>query len=95
MYGDLQNDITEDFYREDDPAANRVHNLVKMKIKKEIPNFLPALGLKIRISYKGCSLLCPNCYRVHSRGYCRNAKVTWIGYVYFHFSESLSGKLVA
>ena len=52
-----------------------------MKIKKPIPNFLPALGLKIRICYKGCILLCPQCYRVHPRNRCMNAKLTWIGYV--------------
>ena len=39
------------------PEAQKVGNgvySVKMKIRKPIPNFLPALGLKIRINYKGC-----------------------------------------
>ena len=43
---------------------------------------LPALGLKIRINYTGCILLCPHCYRLHPRGNCKNAKLTWIGYVH-------------
>ena len=66
------------------PDAQKIGNgiySVKMKINRPIPNFLPCLGLKIRICYKGCILLCPNCYRVHPRGTCKNAKLTWIGYV--------------
>ena len=52
-----------------------------MKLKREIPNFIPAAGKKIRISYTGCKFLCSNCYRVHSRRSCRNEKVMWIHYV--------------
>ena len=84
MYGELMSEITEDNYYEPDPDADKVGNgvfSVQMKIKKQIPNFLPALGLKIRIHYKDCILLCPNCYRVHPRRKCLNAKLTWIGYV--------------
>ena len=85
LYGELVNDITEDSHHDPDPEAEKVGNgvySVKMIIKKPIPNFLPALGLKIRINYRGCLLLCPNCYRVHPRRYCINAKLTWIGYVH-------------
>ena len=85
LYGELLSEIKEESYHDNDPEAVHVGNgvfSVKMKIRKEIPNFLPALGLKIRINYKGCNLLCPNCYRVHPRGYCKNAKLTWIGYVH-------------
>ena len=84
MYGELIEEITEESHYDPDPEANKVGNgiyTVKMKIKKEIPNFLPASGLKIRIYYKGCILLCPNCYRVHPKRYCTSAKLPWIGYV--------------
>ena len=83
LYGELLSDITEDFYHETNPDAQKIGNgihSVQMKIKKPIPNFLPCLGLKIRICYKDCILLCPHCYRVHPRGTCKNAKLTWIGY---------------
>ena len=84
LYGELINDITEESHYDSDPDSEKVGNgiyTVKMKIKKPIPNFLPAMGLKIRIYYRGCMLLCPNCYRVHPRRQCHNAKLTWIGYV--------------
>ena len=69
--------IVEDSHHETNPEAPKICNgvySVKMKIKKPIPNFLPALGLKIRIYYRDCILLCPNCYRVHPREYCMNAE---------------------
>ena len=68
-------------YPDESKVGNGVYS-VKMKIVKQIPNFLPALGLKIRINYRGCQLLCPNCYRVHPRRRCLNEKLTWIGYVH-------------
>ena len=53
LYGELLNDITEDSHFDPNPDSHKVGNgvySVKMKIKKPIPNFLPPLGLKIRIN---------------------------------------------
>ena len=79
-YGEILSDITEKCHYDPDPNALPVGNgsyQVKMKLKREIPNFIPAAGNKIRISYTGCIFLCSNCFRVHSRRSCKNEKVMW------------------
>ena len=71
-------------YKDPDPNANPVGNgtfKISMKLTKEIPNFIPAAGKKIRVSYTGCQSLCTNCYRAHYRNQCRNQKTKWIEYV--------------
>ena len=35
----------------------------KMTIEKEIPQFLPMMGRKVRVYYRGISKLCINCYQ--------------------------------
>ena len=77
-------DITEMQHYDPDPNAQPIGNgkfQIKMKILRQIPNFIPAAGMKIRISYEGCSYLCSNCYRVHSRKSCSSQKVLWIHYI--------------
>ena len=67
-----------------DPDALPVGNgsyQVKMILKRQIPNFIPAAGKKIRISYTECTFLCSNCFRAHSRKSCKNTKVMWIQYI--------------
>ena len=83
-YGEILSDVTEKCHYDPDPNALPVGNgsyQVRMKLKREIPNFIPAAGKKIRISYTGCTFLCSNCFRVHSRRSCKNEKVMWIHYV--------------
>ena len=87
-YGEIQSDITENTHYDPDPNAQPVGNgtyQVKMKLKRQIPNFIPAAGRKLRISYIGnnlpCTFLCSNCFRAHSRKSCKNEKVNWIDYV--------------
>ena len=88
MISQYRSVVSNDFYQiwpKSDPHSNRVGNGIysaKMRIKKQIPNYLPAMVLKIRINYNGCNLLCPNCYRVHPRNPCKNPKLPWIGYVH-------------
>ena len=83
-YGEILSDVTEKCHYDPDPNALPVGNgsyQVRMKLKREIPNFIPAAGNKIRILYTGCTFLCSNCFRVHSRRSCKNEKVMWIHYV--------------
>ena len=83
-YGEILSEITENCHYDQDPNAPPVGNgthQVKMKLTRDIPNFIPAAGKKIRISYIGCTFLCSNCFRVHSRRNCKNEKVMWIDYV--------------
>ena len=82
-YGEITSDFKEEYHYDPDltalPVGNGVFS-VNMKITKQIPNFIPACGLKIRVSYTGSLKYCTNCYRVHPRRTCKNNKVTWIEY---------------
>ena len=52
-----------------------------MKLVKNIPQFLPVYGRRIRIYYKGINKLCTQCFGKHNRRSCTNQKVPWINYV--------------
>ena len=83
-YGETLTEITENIHYDPDPNAQPVGNgkyQIKMRLLRQIPNFIPAAGKKIRISYEGSTFLCSNCYRVHARKNCTNQKVQWIEYV--------------
>lgn len=55
---------------------------VKMKLKRQIPCFLPMYGKRIRVAYRGMSSICSNCFAVgHFRKDCRNDRVQWLDYV--------------
>jgi hypothetical protein len=54
----------------------------KMTIEREIPQFLPMLGRKVSIYYRGIQKLCVNCYQAgHIKKNCSNQTVGWIKYV--------------
>jgi hypothetical protein len=54
----------------------------KMTIEKDIPQFLPMLGRKVKIYYRGITKLCINCYKPgHMKKECQNETVGWIDYV--------------
>lgn len=71
---------------------------VKMKLHKDIPQFLPMHGKKIRIYYRNMTKLCTNCFGKHTRKQFRNQKIPWITYVRDfteqneHLDESYYGK---
>ena len=77
-YGEVMSDISEITHYDPDPEAQPVGNgtyQLKIKLNRQIPNYIPAAGKKIRISYTGSTFLCSNCYRVHSRNNCKNKKM--------------------
>ena len=54
----------------------------KMILYKNMPQYLPMFGRKIRIYYKGIERTCTNCYgNGHIRRGCPNKKRQWISYV--------------
>ena len=67
----------------------------KMTIEREIPQFLPMMGRKIRVYYRGITKLCINCYQAgHIKKNCRNQTVGWIDYVQnFQENNNFSDKL--
>ena len=83
-YGEFLSEISEITHYDPDPDAQPVGNgsyQIRMKLNRQIPNFIPAAGRKIRISYTNCTFLCSNCFRAHSTKSCKNTKVMWIQYV--------------
>ena len=61
---------------------------VTMKLSWKIPQFLPMMGRKVEIYYRGIEQTCVNCYQEgHMRKDCTNEKVHWLDYV-SHFIET-------
>ena len=72
----------------------------KMTIEQEIPQFLPMMGQKVRVYYRGITKLCINCYQPgHIKKNCKNSTVGWIDYVQkfkeeHDFSDELYGNWI-
>ena len=75
-YGTILSDVSPNYHYDPDLNAQPVGNgsyQINIRLNKQIPNFIPAEGKKIRVRYKGCQFLCTNCYRAHSRKNCKNS----------------------
>ena len=86
-FGEIRSDITEDEVEEekdsgDDqiPVGNGIYS-VKMKLTKDLPQFMPMLSKRIRIYHRGIVKRCTNCFGPHLRRVCQNDKVSWFDYV--------------
>ena len=91
LYGDPVSPICEDIHEDSDSEAEPIGNgtySVKMKLDKDIPQFLPMYGRRIRVYYKGINKLCTQCFGSHTRRQCQNAKVPWIHYVRDYMSNN-------
>ena len=84
IYGEplslLGEDVLPDSDSDSGPLGNGTYS-IKMKLHKDIPQFLPMHGRKIRIYFKNMNKLCSNCYGCHSRRQCTNERTPWIVYV--------------
>ena len=71
-FGEVLTEITEEPFGADDeqePGLPLVGNgvyMVKMKLTKDIPNWIPMFGRKICIEYPGIKRQCSNCYGPHN-----------------------------
>ena len=84
LYGEPLSPICEDIHDDSDSDAQPIGNgtySVKMKLSRDIPQFLPVYGRRIRFYYRGISKLCTQCFDKHNRRSCPNQKVPWINYV--------------
>ena len=84
LYGEILSPICEDIHEDSDSEAEPIGNgtySVKMRLVKDIPQFLPMYGRRIRIYYKGINKICTQCFGSHNRRQCQNGKTPWIVYV--------------
>ena len=91
-FGEIRSDITEDVHEgsddsEDDlqPVGSGIYS-VRMKLQRDIPQFIPMDGRRIRIYYRTITKRCTNCFQEHQRKQCKNEKVQWVNYIK-RFSE--------
>jgi hypothetical protein len=84
LYGQPLSLLGEDVFPDSDsdsaPLGNGTYSL-KMKLVKDIPQYLPMHGRKIRVYFKNMTKLCSNCYGCHTRRQCTNDRVPWVVYV--------------
>lgn len=81
-FGEVKSEITEEILQEEDgfqdptlpPVGNGTY-LVTMKLKKDMPNWVPMYGRRVRLEYKGIRKQCNNCYGKHIKKYCKSDKV--------------------
>ena len=83
LFGEILSEITEEIYEDlDDPTSLKLppvgngNYLVTMKLKKDLPNWLPIYGRRVCIEYKGNRKQCNWCYGPHLRKFCKNEKMT-------------------
>ena len=63
--------------------------LMKFARDKEMAQYLPMFGNKIRLYYMGITKICTNCYCTgHIRRTCRNEKRQWISYVMDYMDQN-------
>ena len=68
LYGEVLSKLNEMTHPDSDPdmpVGNGTY-VVKMKLKKPIPQFLPVSGKKLRIYFNGIQRMCTNCYGHHA-----------------------------
>ena len=88
LFGEVVSEITEELYEDLDdtesrnlPPVGNGNYLVKMKLKKDLPNCLPIYGKRICLEYRGNRKQCNWCFGFHMRKYCKNEKMGMEEYV--------------
>jgi hypothetical protein len=85
-FGEIKSELTEDVYEESDdsendmPLGNGIYS-VRMKLERDMPQFMPMHGKRVRLYYRGITKRCTNCFQQHQRKFCKNEKVPWSDYV--------------
>ena len=87
FFGEIRSDITEDTHEGSDDSEDDLQPVgsgdysVRMKLERDIPQFIPMEGRRIRIYYRSITKRCTNCFQAHQRKLCQNEKVPWLNYV--------------
>ena len=92
-FGEIRSELTEDTLDESDdsaddlpPIGNGVYS-VKMKLEKDLPQFMPLQSKRVRLYHRGIVKRCTNCFGPHQRRMCQNEKVSWFDYVQWFLKE--------
>ena len=73
-FGEVLSEITGERFETGDldpdlpPIGNGIYN-VKMRLNKDLPNWMPMFGRKICQDYRGNRRQCSNCYVPHAKKY--------------------------
>jgi hypothetical protein len=84
LHGETFGSLRENFYFDPNPTAKQTGDgtyTIKMRLDKQIPQFLPMFGKKVKIEHRAIQILCTNCYGKHPRKVCKSEKVAWMDYV--------------
>jgi hypothetical protein len=84
LYGEVISEITEEPFEDDPeqgsddklPTIGNGTYLVKMKLKRDMPNWVPMYGRKVCFSYRGIRQQCNSCYGPHLRKFCNYEKMS-------------------
>ena len=69
-------------YNVDAPLAERLPPVgngtyvVTMKLKKDLPNWVPVFGRKVCFEYRGIKKQCSSCFGPHIKKFCKNEKMS-------------------
>ena len=76
LFGEVLSEITEELYQDKDdpqsvnlPPVGNGNYRIRMKLRRDIPNWLPMYGRRVQIEYKGIKRQCNSCYGPHLRKY--------------------------
>ena len=103
-FGEVLSEISEEPFETEglDPSLPPIGNgiyLVKMRLAKNLPNWVPMYGKKVCFEYPGVRRQCNNCYGPHAKKYCKSERVGMVNFVkgfsarYNSVPEELYGKL--
>ena len=84
LYGETFGKLTENCYYDPRPEVKPVKDgtyTIRMRIDRQIPQFLPMYGKKVKIEHRSIQIRCTNCYGKHPRKVCKSEKVAWMDYV--------------
>ena len=84
LYGEVISEITEEPFEDEDeqgpedrlPAIGNGTYLVRMRLKRDMPNWVPMYGRKVCLSYRGIKKQCSSCYGPHLRRFCKYEKMS-------------------
>ena len=74
-FGEVLSEITKEQFdsagldQDLPPIGNGTYN-IRIKLNRDIPNWIPMYGRKICLEYPGIKRQCNKCYGAHAKKYC-------------------------